>query len=465
MMPVSPEVLNTPLPRAAAGQRIAAPGILSEPLRIILVLLEPPLPFGNAAARWYYVLLRGLVQRGHSVTALAACSQAQEIAQARQLFPSDSFDLRCFAFPQRSSATAKIETILQPHSYMFSAAMRADLARTLQAGYDILHLEQLWTGWLGGKDRDRALLNVHYSFAIDLKQSPPSSRREWLQRLRARQAERRLLRQYSVISALTPRLADWVRRQNPHAEVHVVPLGIDLSLYPFQPRREQAGVPVLGLIGSFNWEPSRSAGERLITRLWPAIRRQIPDARLQIVGRRARHAFARFLDLPGICIEEDVPDTLPWFRGLDLLVYAPECGSGMKVKIMEAFALGTAVVTNTDGIEGIAAEDGIHAGISDQDEGLVARVVALLKDAELRERQRCQARALIERVCSPAVTVAAVESVYGRMLERLAGTPGWNGRRERNENRDQCAPAGRTHSPGLEPLHHQSGDGTLRSGR
>ena len=58
------------------------------PLRVILVMIEPPLPFGNAVARWYYVLLRELVDRGHRTTALAVCSKDKEMDEARVLFPA-----------------------------------------------------------------------------------------------------------------------------------------------------------------------------------------------------------------------------------------------------------------------------------------------------------------------------------------------------------------------------------------
>lgn len=56
-------------------------------LRIALLMVEPPLPFGNAASRWFYVLLKQLVERGHAVTAFAACSKRPEIQGTRDLFP------------------------------------------------------------------------------------------------------------------------------------------------------------------------------------------------------------------------------------------------------------------------------------------------------------------------------------------------------------------------------------------
>src|ERR1700759_488474 len=61
--------------------------------RVVLVMIEPPVPFGNAAARWYYVLLRGLVERGHRVTAFAACSKPKEVEEARALFPGPDYAL------------------------------------------------------------------------------------------------------------------------------------------------------------------------------------------------------------------------------------------------------------------------------------------------------------------------------------------------------------------------------------
>src|SRR5438552_12716748 len=121
------------------------------------------------------------------------------------------------------------------------------------------------------------------------------------ERLRRRaifRAERAWLCRYPTITTLTPRLTERVRRIAPRAAVHTVPLGMDLSLYPFEPARPSRAAPVVGLIGSFHWQPTCSAGERLLTRLWPEIHRRVPEARLQIVGRRARAALAEYAPGP-----------------------------------------------------------------------------------------------------------------------------------------------------------------------
>ena len=381
------------------------------PRHVILVMTESPLPFGNAASRWYYVLLRGLVARGHRVTAFATCSKAGDVEASRDLFPAPEYDLRPFLIPTGGGLTSKWRTLRRPFSYMFSPGLRRDLAAELARGFDVLHLEGLWSGWLGLAHVRHAVPNVQYLTRIDLADAAAPGP---LGRLRHRlmlDAEARLIRAYPNLITLTPRLTEAVAAINPRARVVTVPLGIDASLYPYgtdpAPRP-----PTLGLIGSFDWRPSYSAAERLLTRLWPEIRLRAPDARLLIVGRRAGSALAAFAGTPGLELAEDVPDTIPYFRTIDALLYAPIQGSGMKVKVLESFALGTPVVTNAEGVEGLPAVDGVHAGIAAEDAGLVDRAVELLRSPGLRDDRRLAARALLESHCGPGPTVDAVEAVH-----------------------------------------------------
>lgn len=386
-----------------------------KPLRIVVLMIEPPLPFGDAAARWFYVLLKGLVAHGHDVTAFAACSKPAQIETARDLFPAPRYDLRLFPVVPRAGLAAKWSTARRPFSYMFSPELQADFRKRLAGGFDVLHLEQLWSGYLGLGHADRALLNVHYLMRIDLGDDPatPALSKE---RLLGIPAERRLLRRFGRVRTLSPRLEQAVRSINPQAEVTAVPLGLDTTLYPFITDGRRGDAPTVTLIGSMAWGPGVTAARRLLTRLWPEIERRVPGARLQVVGWQARSALREFLDLPGVTVAENVPDARPYFEAASVLLYAPERGSGMKVKVLEAMAYGVPVVTNADGVEGLPAADGVHAGVCDDDAGLIDRAVALLKDPALRDRRRRAARGLVESWCDPDRTVEAVEAIYERIL-------------------------------------------------
>jgi glycosyltransferase involved in cell wall biosynthesis len=387
-------------------------------LRIIVVFLEAPIPFGNAAARWYFVLLRELAARGHRVTAFAACSKPKEMDEARKLFPAPQYDLRLYPFPVRTGLRAKIETFRRPFSYMFSAELKRDLDAELAQGCDVLHLEQLWAGWVALAHRDKALVNVHHLVWIDLEyKKPPTFRNriEWWLMFRA---ERTLVRRLKHFRACSPRLVPAMHGVNPTATIGVVPVGIDPSLYTYIPEERRTSVPTVSVIGNMGWYPTHSAAVRLVTRLWPEIKKRVPAARLQLVGWGAKGALKDYLTLPDVTIEENVPDTQPYFEATSVMLYAPGRGSGMKIKILEAFGYGVPVVTTSEGVEGIPAVDGIHAGVCEEDAGLIERAVALLQDPAAQNRQRAAARSLLESHCGPQPTVDAIEAIYGKMLSR-----------------------------------------------
>jgi glycosyltransferase involved in cell wall biosynthesis len=388
-------------------------------LRIILVLNEAPLPFGHALGRWYSVLLHGLVERGHRVTAYVTCANSLDTQRTRQLFPPPAFDLRPYPYPEGRGVWEKLKTLRRPFSYMIHPELRRDLRAELDRGFDILHLEGIWSGWLGEScDPSKVVLNFHSLYDIDQAGQPDIGWRQRIDRALRRRAEHHLLKNAGTLLTLTPRLKEGVGLIAPRTPVHVVPLGLDVEQYPFIPGEGRPKQPIITLIGSMNWYPSRSAAVRLMTRLLPAIRAELPGVRVYIVGWYARTALASFLETPGVEILENVPDTRPFFENSSLLLYAPERGSGMKVKVLEAFAYGVPVVTTSEGVEGIPAQDGVHAGISDDDTGLAERAVDLLKDPSRQESHRLAARALVTEHCYPHAVLDGVERCYEDMLKR-----------------------------------------------
>ncbi|MFI4874565.1 MAG: glycosyltransferase family 4 protein [Blastopirellula sp. JB062] len=382
------------------------------PLRIVLVMLEPPLPFGNAAGRWFYALLKGLVARGHDVTAFAACSNEEDIARSQDLFPAPQYDLRLFSFPPRSGWFAKWQTIKRPYSYMFSPELIRSLNERIADDYDVLHMEHLWCGWLTPTSASKTFINIHYLFSIDLAEVPKTDWRQRINHWLMQRGETILLNRPTHFLALSDRIADAIRGRYASAQVDVVPLGMSLENYDYIPDEQRTLDPIITVIGSMGWHPSRSAAERLLRDLWPRIKKRVPAARVQIVGWDARRVLQPYLAMPDVEIYENVPDILPYFRQAAVLLYAPGRGSGMKVKVLESFALGVPVVTTSEGVEGIPAQDGVHAGVADEDDELIERTVRLLNSVELQNRQRMSARQLLEKHCGADAALDQLEIAY-----------------------------------------------------
>ena len=392
-----------------------------KPLNLVLVMVDPPIPFGNAAARWYYVLFKGLVERGHRVTVFAAYAKESDRIEAMERFPADTYDLRLYPLLPRNGWRDKWETFIRPFSFLFSPVFRNDLRARLAEGFDILHLEHLWAGWFCLGEKRRTLVNVQYLFEIDLEASPPRTWTDRKNRFLSFSAERRLLKAFHWFRTCTPRLAPPILKLNPTADITSIPLGLDTRFYEYIRDDRRGTEPVVTVIGAMNWIPSLSSAVRLLDRLWPSIKERVPAAKLQIVGWNARSALKEYLGLPDVAILENVPETRPYFEAASVFVYAPSRGSGMKIKIQEAMAYGVPIVTTSEGVEGIPAIDGVHVGLAEDDQGLIDRAVDLLNDVDLQNRRRVAARALIESVCGPQVTLDAQEAVYRRMIASLEG--------------------------------------------
>ena len=382
-------------------------------MRIVAVFPAAPHPFGNTDARWFHVLLSELLARDCEVSAIVASEESDErIAEAKQWVARLKGDLTVHWHKLRVDSFGlrrKWQNLVRPRSEMLQdATLIALLGRALERDYDILHLEQMSTGWLG-LGLPRALLNVHYFDAIDRGDRPNMSLGERKALWQAKRATIQLLRGMQNVRLLTPRLKEFAESINPRGRYWVVPFALDASLYALQPLAQE---PVVGLIGSMHWEPSRSAAERLITRIWPLVKGQMPEAKLLVAGWNAAKYLERYAAQPDVTLLSDLAHSTDFFSRVAVMVYAPSQGSGMKVKVMESMAYGVPVVTTWEGVEGIDHQNGRECWVGDSDDELAQQVCRLLANADERRRMREAARTLIEERYSPRPVVDSMIAVY-----------------------------------------------------
>jgi glycosyltransferase involved in cell wall biosynthesis len=391
-------------------------------MRAVLVFPAAPLPFGDTAARWFHLLTRDLLARGCAVSCLTVTDEPRarvDEAHQRLAAVAGPGTLRFQAFPLRAAVSPlrrKLRNLWRPFSELaYAPGFRDALGRELDRGYDVLHLEQLWSGW-AGLGVPRSLLNIHHLEIIDLEDTRGGSLYEQKARWQMARATARLLRATPAMRLFSSRLLDRVRAFNDRARCFVVPFALDLGLYPLQPVVEE---PVVGLLGSMHWPPSRSAAERLLTRIWPLVKAQAPRARLVVAGWNARRYLARFATLPDVTIEENLRAPTEFFSRAAVLAYAPGRGSGMKIKVMEAMAYGVPVVTTHEGVEGMEIVSGEHAFVAEDDAAIAAHVCALLDDRAARVRVRAAARALLESRYTAAPVMARMMDVYDHVARGM----------------------------------------------
>ncbi|MBZ5603853.1 MAG: glycosyltransferase [Acidobacteriia bacterium] len=165
--------------------------------------------------------------------------------------------------------------------------------------------------------------------------------------------------------------------------------GIDTSLYEF---RETGREPYTMLfLGSFRHLPNVEALQWFVHRVLPLIRAKEPRARLVVIGSDPppRHSLPEAEAIELIGFVEDVREPLSRYS---VFVCPILSGSGVRVKLLEAFAAGIPVVSTRIGAEGLASEDGDVCGLSDDPQGFADRVLRAMEEpakaAEMARRAR-----------------------------------------------------------------------------
>jgi glycosyltransferase involved in cell wall biosynthesis len=134
-----------------------------------------------------------------------------------------------------------------------------------------------------------------------------------------------------------------------------------------------------------------------VEEILPLIRRQTPQARLKIVGRkpskRLQDAAGR---QSGVELTGWVEDVRPHVAGGAVCVVPLRIGGGTRLKIFEAMAMGKAVVSTTIGAEGLPVRNGQDILLADKPEDFSNAVVSLLRDSGERKRLGVAARKLVE---------------------------------------------------------------------
>jgi glycosyltransferase involved in cell wall biosynthesis len=271
-----------------------------------------------------------------------------------------------------------------------------------------MHVEHLFNGWLAAR-LPRSVVYIHHLEVVDWASRTDLSLRERQVLFQMFRATRHLLRRLPRAIVATPRIATEISawRDEP---VPVVPIGIDTSLYPMTARNDR---PVVGLIGSMHWSPSRRAAQRLLD-LWPKINARLPAARLLIGGWNSEMYLGDRFPLSNASLIGEVADPFDFFSQLGVLTYPTPRGTGVKVKVLESLAYGVPVVTNQEGFEGldIRSDEGCPAETDDE---FVAQTVAVLSNGAKRERVRQAARQLVETKYSPVPTVDRLLNAYERL--------------------------------------------------
>lgn len=175
-------------------------------------------------------------------------------------------------------------------------------------------------------------------------------------------------------------------------KVAVVPNGLDLAGYPLNMAAPEPNTLVFP--GAVSYPPNRDAVAYYVDAIHPRVRAQVPEARLLITGAVPEGTAAP--RVAGVEYTGYVPDVRrPIAEAWACLVPMRAGCGGPRLKVLEALALGTPVVSTSIGAEGLDGTPGRDILIADDPAGFAADTVAVLRSRDLRNRLAAAGRQLV----------------------------------------------------------------------
>ncbi|HKD12798.1 MAG TPA: glycosyltransferase family 4 protein [Thermoanaerobaculia bacterium] len=389
---------------------------MAKPL-LLSILPRPPHPTRDGLAIRNYHLLAGLAEI-FRVRALALKAPHLPSGEYPAGVEAEEFDQS----PRRlRRGWAAAASLVSGRAYPPLLYRSGELVRAARAGerpaWTVAHAYHV--GPLALKAEGRRWIDFHNlesQIWERVSRSSPAATARWfagLQEPRIRALEARLASSFDGLSCVSEPDAEALSRWSSQLQPLVVPNGVDLARYRF--RETPAGSKTVLFVGDLSWPPNADAVRWFRSEAWPAIRREHPDARAEILGREPP------ADLLAQSSEDfrllgEGGDTRPHWEGAAVAVAPLQAAGGTRLKILEAAACGVPVVATGIGAEGLKLEPGRDILLADGPEAFARAVSDLIGDPSRRAAVARSARSRVEALYSwPSIARRLADELFRRL--------------------------------------------------
>ncbi|MCK4854091.1 MAG: glycosyltransferase family 4 protein, partial [Bacteroidales bacterium] len=268
-------------------------------------------------------------------------------------------------------------------SKSFKAALEKCLA---EHDFDIVQLEGPYLSYyipsIKGKAKIvlRAHNQEHRIWKLMSKQESNPLKRFYLKTLamRIEELEKKILSEIDILIPISEADRKGFDQLGHILPVMVIPTGIDISNYPVNKDENRI---LLFFIGALDWGPNQEGLDWFFREVWPEIRLKWPGLTLDLAGRNPAYYF-NSRNLPdNVRLEGEVEDAIEFFHHHSVMIVPLLTGSGIRIKILEAMAMGKTVISTRIGAGGLEAMDGEHLFLADTP----AEYVRILENLQTRQ--------------------------------------------------------------------------------
>jgi polysaccharide biosynthesis protein PslH len=389
-------------------------------MRILWVATKPPWPSLDGGRLVAALTLEALRARGHEPTVvapvdpreadLAATAARREGWHRLVLVPTPPVSLPWMAL---RGSLGHLPVTVRRHAL---PKVRDTVAEVVERErFDVAHAEQLQAlGQLVEAERRRLPIVLRaQNVESDLWRGSPRAAHllgPFLRREATRLAawEGGVVRRAAATIALTARdAARLAELSGAPDRVHHVPAPFPSRLPPAE--GSLPGSPAVVLFGSQGWRPNREGARWFVDRVWPRVRAALPQAVLHVLGLPVGAAA-------GVRARPAPTDSREAFADGAVLVVPLHVASGVRMKIVEAWARGMPVVATPEAAQGLEATDGRELLLARDAEGFAVALRRLHEEPGLAAALVTAGRDRLAARHEPGAVAARLIEVYTSAL-------------------------------------------------
>jgi len=281
--------------------------------------------------------------------------------------------------------------------------MRKEVLNQLKKeDFDLIQCEYLHTlNFIPNLRKFPSLLTHHEVLSLARERSFRGSRGapQWISRFIkwkiATAYEKRVCRKVKSVVALSAVDQSYLKRRLRVPEPRLARTGVDTQYFQPGPGRDEVPGSLI-FVGYFKHPPNVEALHYFFRRVWPQVQEAVPEAKITIIGRFAPPEVLAYSQKDVVTFADFVPDLRPYLRRHAVFVAPIISGAGLRGKILEALAMGKAVVATGRCIEGYPFVHGRELMVADTPQQFSQHVVELLRDPARRASLGQMGRARVE---------------------------------------------------------------------
>jgi glycosyltransferase involved in cell wall biosynthesis len=226
----------------------------------------------------------------------------------------------------------------------------------------------------------------------------------------------------SAVLACSERDGREIRKLSPATRTYILPNVVDV--WSYEPAYEDDGRTVL-YVGAMDWFPNRDAVDYFAEEILPRLRRKVPNLYFTVAGRNPSQKMReRYRGFPDVTFTGSVAEMRPIIANAAVCVVPLRIGSGTRLKILEAAAMGKAIVSTRLGAEGLEFVPGQEILLADEPEEFAAAVADLLANQFRRLALGRAARRRVEGHYDLSTLRSAVQTAFEELVPQATKVAG-----------------------------------------